>query len=153
LPLGSDVILVVPRGVAVAAVLVVDDDADHCELISKVLTRQGHHVACALNGWEALLVLDSSNVDLIILDLMMPGMDGATFLGIMRNDKRRKHIPVIAVTALAEGPLASRVRALDVKKVFRKAEYELSELVESVHQNLCPPERRAGDSGDSAPLN
>jgi CheY-like chemotaxis protein len=123
----------------VAAVLVVDDDADHCELISKVLQRSGHHAVCALNGWEALLVLDSSNVDLIILDLMMPGMDGATFLGIMRNDQRRRHIPVIAVTALSEGPLASRVRALDVKRVFRKADYDLKDLVEAVQQNLCPP--------------
>ena len=136
-----------------AVVLVVDDDADHCELISKALGRQGHHVACALNGWEALLVLDSSHIDLIILDLMMPGMDGATFLGIMRNDKRRKHIPVIAVTALAEGPLATRVRALDVKRVFRKAEYELSELVETVQQNLCPTDGRAGEVRGLAPLN
>jgi CheY-like chemotaxis protein len=136
-----------------AAVLVVDDDADHCELISKVLTRQGHHVACALNGWEALLVLDSSHIDLIILDLMMPGMDGATFLGIMRNDKRRKHIPVIAVTALAEGPLAKRVRALDVKRVFRKAEYELSELVETVQQNLCPNDEHRAESRGTTTLN
>lgn len=121
-----------------AAVLVVDDDADHCELISRMLDRQGHHVASALNGWEALLVLDSSHIDLIILDLMMPGMDGATFLGIMRNDKRRQHIPVIVVTALSEGPLATRVRALDVKRVFRKADYELSDLLDSVQQHLCP---------------
>ncbi len=121
-----------------AAVLVVDDDADQCEMISKLLVRRGHHVASALNGWEALLVLDSSHIDLIILDLMMPGMDGATFLGIMRNDKRRQHIPVIAVTALAEGPLATRVRAMDVKCVFRKADYELSDLLETVQQHLCP---------------
>jgi len=122
----------------VAAVLVVDDDADHCELISKALMRQGHHVACALNGWEALLVLDSSHIDLIILDLMMPGMDGATFLGIMRNDVRRRQIPVIVVTALSEGPLAERIRALDVKRVFRKADYELRDLLDAVQQNVCP---------------
>ena len=128
-----------------AAVLVVDDDADHCELVSRLLSRQGHHVACALNGWEALLVLDSSHIDLIILDLMMPGMDGATFLGIMRNDKRRQHIPVIAVTALSEGPLANRIRALDVKRVFRKADFEMSDLLQAVQQNLCP-----GDGGDTS---
>ena len=122
-----------------AAILVVDDDVDHCELISKVLARRGHHAMTALNGWEALLVLDASHVDLIILDIMMPGMDGATFLGIMRNDKRRKHIPVIAVTALTDGPLASRIRALDVKQVFRKADFELAELADAVERQLCPP--------------
>lgn len=132
-----------------ADVLVVDDDADHCEMISKVLQRSGHRCACALNGWEALLVLDSSHIDLIILDLMMPGMDGATFLGIMRNDKRRRHIPVIAVTALSESPLAHRVRALDVKRMFIKAEYELSELVEAVQQQLRPPAEE-GDRGAEA---
>ncbi len=137
-----------------AVVLVVDDDADHCELISKVIKRRGHHVACALNGWEALLVLDSAHVDLIILDLMMPGMDGATFLGIMRNDQRRRHLPVIAVTALSEGPLAARIRALDVKRVFRKADFELSDLVDAVEQQLCPPEEGArAEASVRSPLN
>ena len=135
-----------------AAVLVVDDDADHCEMVSKMLSRKGHHVACALNGWEALLVLDSSHIDLIILDLMMPGMDGATFLGIMRNDKRRQHIPVIAVTALSEGPLASRIRALDVKRVFRKADFEMTDLLDAVQQHLCPAGESSA-SGGSVRLN
>ena len=129
-----------------ASVLVVDDDADHCEVVSKVLMRRGHHVACALNGWEALLVLDSAHVDVIILDLMMPGMDGATFLGIMRNDKRRRHIPVIVVTALTDGPLASRIRALDVKRVFLKADFALNDLVGAVELQLSPP---GGDRPDA----
>lgn len=137
------------------AVLVVDDDPDQCELIAKALRRRGYHVLSALNGWEALLVLDSAYIDLIILDLMMPGMDGATFLKIMRNDVRRQHIPVIAVTALSEGPLANRVRALDVKRVFRKAEYELSDLVDAVQQQLCPSEEGdvASASHTRPPLN
>lgn len=138
-----------------AAVLVVDDDPDQCEMVSRLLVRRGHHVASALNGWEALLVLDSSHIDLIILDLMMPGMDGATFLGIMRNDKRRQHIPVIAVTALAEGPLATRVRALNVKRVFRKADYELSDLLEAVQQHLCPADTNGSPTAlrGAPPLN
>jgi CheY-like chemotaxis protein len=138
----------------VAAILVVDDDVDHCELISKVLARRGHHAMTALNGWEALLVLDASHVDLIILDIMMPGMDGATFLGIMRNDKRRKHIPVIAVTALTEGPLAARIRALDVKQVFRKADFDLGEFANSVERQLCPPEDQGPEgSFEPSPMN
>jgi len=135
----------------VASILVVDDDADHCELISKLLARRGYHVTCALNGWEALLALDGAHVDLIILDLMMPGMDGATFLGIMRNDKRRSRIPVIAVTALTEGPLAARIRALDVKHVFRKADFLLDDLADAVAQQLCPPDDRDARQVDARP--
>lgn len=126
-----------------AAVLVVDDDTDHCEMISKLLMRRGHHVSTALNGWEALLMLDCSTIDLIILDLMMPGMDGATFLGIMRNDDRRKHTPVIAVTALLGGPLATRIRSLDVKRVFGKAGYDLNDLLDAVEQCCAPFSRPA----------
>ena len=82
-----------------ASVLVVDDEPDICELISRYLEAGGHHPITAANGWEALLALDAHPVDLILLDVTMPGMDGVTFLKILRNAQKKMRTPVIVVTA------------------------------------------------------
>jgi CheY-like chemotaxis protein len=122
-----------------ATILVVEDDADTSEALSKTLERQGHDVRCASNGWEGLLILDASHIDLVVLDLMMPGMDGATFLGILRNDQRRSQLPVLVVTALENSPLAARAQQLGVQRFFRKAAYSAPELVEAVREHVGPP--------------
>ena len=56
-----------------AKVLVVEDDADTLEMVSRTLEKSGHLVVPAANGWEALLALDSHHISVIVLDLMMPG--------------------------------------------------------------------------------
>ena len=133
---------------------VFDSDSPTNLAILNVVLREVYNVVTATNGPDALNLAASEEPDLIILDIMMPGMDGATFLGIMRNDKRRKHIPVIAVTALTEGPLASRIRALDVKQVFRKADFELGELADAVERQLCPPGEDAPEASfKPSPMN
>src|SRR5580765_3164592 len=75
---------------AMAKVLVVEDDADSLEIVGKTLEKGGHVVVPAANGWEGLLALDAHHIDIIVLDLMMPGMNGNAFLRIIRNDQRRK---------------------------------------------------------------
>ena len=62
------------------SILLVDDDPNFTELLSRFLQEQGYNLYTAANGWEALLVLDQQAIDLILLDVMMPGMDGITFL-------------------------------------------------------------------------
>src|SRR3954469_8334281 len=96
-----------------ARILVVDDDADHCELVSKLLQKSGYETASAANGWEALIALDNGTFDLVLLDLMMPGMDGATFLNILRHDERRKNLPVLVVSALHPDQVADAVKRQD----------------------------------------
>jgi CheY-like chemotaxis protein len=83
-----------------ARILVVEDEVDTRMVLGKFLTVAGHEVIPAANGWEALLVLDTTGVDLILLDVMMPGMDGVTFLQILRQAKKHKDMPVVLVTAL-----------------------------------------------------
>src|SRR6267142_838864 len=83
-----------------ARILVIEDDVDTRMGLGKFLSMAGNAVIPAANGWEALLVLDQSDVDLILLDVMMPGMDGPTFLQILRQAKKHKDLAVIVVTAL-----------------------------------------------------
>ena len=121
-----------------AKVLVVEDDPDSLDVVRRTLEKGGHHVLAASNGWEGLLALDAHNVDLIVLDLMMPGMNGNAFLRIVRNDQRRKAMPVIILSALATGDLLKGTIELGVQAWFTKAEYTATDLLEAVERLSQP---------------
>jgi len=116
-------------------ILVVDDDPDTCDLLSRYLARDGHEVVCAANGWEGLLAADRHRVDLIVLDVTMPGMDGETFLGIVRRGgggRTDRDVPVVAVTALDRAAVAAALGRLGVSAILTKGVDELSDLADVV---------------------
>ncbi|TNE44751.1 MAG: response regulator [Deltaproteobacteria bacterium] len=80
-------------------VLVVEDDLFSRQLLLTFMSKEGWEVREAENGIEALEQVDIQQPDLILLDLMMPEMDGFTFLEHLRKDERRKEVPVIVITA------------------------------------------------------
>ena len=82
-------------------ILVTEDDANARKLLRELLKREGYIVFCAVNGNEALEVMDEQHIDLIVLDIMMPEMDGYEAIEKMKNDQELKDIPVIAITAQA----------------------------------------------------
>src|SRR5258705_9287869 len=88
---------------AMPRILIVDDNEDPRMMLGNFLSLAGHETIFAANGWEALLTLEHANVDLILLDLMMPGMDGQTFLRILRQGQKKANLPVAIVTALDYG--------------------------------------------------
>ena len=122
-----------------AKILVVEDDQDSLEIVTKTLEKGGHVVITAANGWEALLSLDAHHIDVIVLDLMMPGMNGSAFLRIVRNDQRRKQLPVIILTALTGGEMFKTVASLGVQEWLLKAEYKSAQLLEAVERLAHPP--------------
>lgn len=83
-------------------ILVVDDDIKEVLLMSRILEGMGFEVKKAGDGQEALAMIKQSAVDLIILDQMMPKMDGIKACALIKADKRYRHIPVIIFTASAE---------------------------------------------------
>ncbi|MGA8810764.1 MAG: response regulator [Thermoanaerobaculia bacterium] len=91
--------------------LVVDDDAANREVLSRRLERQGHEVRTASNGLDAMRILGESAFDLVLLDIMMPEMDGYEVLGRIKTDSRLQNIPVIMISALNE--LQSVVRCIE----------------------------------------
>lgn len=80
-------------------ILVVDDEEDILELIRFNLSRDGYDISCAKTGENALKALKSDPVDLIVLDLMLPGMDGFTVAKRVKGDPRIQHIPIVMLTA------------------------------------------------------
>jgi two-component system sensor histidine kinase/response regulator len=91
--------------------LVVDDDAANREVLSRRLERQGHDVRTASSGLDAMRILGESAFDLVLLDIMMPEMDGYEVLGRIKADSTLQHIPVIMISALNE--LQSVVRCIE----------------------------------------
>jgi DNA-binding response OmpR family regulator len=83
-------------------ILVVDDERDLVDLISYNLTRHGYGVLTALDGNDALDIATRELPDLVILDLMMPGIDGTEVARRLKSDPRTNQIPIVMLTAKGE---------------------------------------------------
>ena len=83
-------------------ILVVDDEEDLLELVNYNLSKEGYRVGCVATGEEALAEARKSLPDLIVLDLLLPHVDGLEVCRLLKSDATTKHIPVIMLTAKSE---------------------------------------------------
>jgi len=120
-----------------ANILIIDDDADNCDLLSRALGRAGHAVQCAAGYREAMKALVASTPDLVVLDVLMPAMDGITLLEVIRSSPRWVFLPVVILTAYPEDPRLAEVAALGVNRVFAKTRYDLNDLVRHVGERAA----------------
>ncbi|MFT4543083.1 MAG: DNA-binding response OmpR family regulator [Planctomycetota bacterium] len=81
-------------------ILVVDDDPANRDLLARRLGRQGYHATCVESGDAALKFLESEEPDLVLLDLVMPGLDGEAVLRKLKADSRLRHLPVIMLSGM-----------------------------------------------------
>ena len=93
-------------------ILVVEDEEDILELVRYNLARENYQVYCASSGEEALEIVASEPSDLIVLDLMLPGMDGLEVTKILKNDFKTTDIPIVMLTA--KGDEADIVTGLEL---------------------------------------
>jgi len=84
-------------------ILIVDDDPTSLKILESFLPREIYQVARARNGEEALELVFDSPPDLVLLDIMMPGLDGLEVTKMIKRDPRTSNIPIILVTSLEEG--------------------------------------------------
>jgi two-component system sensor histidine kinase/response regulator len=77
-------------------ILLVDDEQDHLIITRRFLESQGYACICADRGWEALRLLNEQSVDLILLDLHMPGMDGYCLAENILSREQFRNIPIVA---------------------------------------------------------
>lgn len=92
-------------------ILVVDDNLDNRQILGRRLVRQGYAVEAAENGSEALEMLRSGDFDLVLLDIMMPEVDGYEVLKRLKDDPGTRNIPVIMISALDD--IGSIVRCIE----------------------------------------
>lgn len=119
-----------------ATLLVVDDDADNRELLMHLFHRDGHEVACADGGRQAIDVLTQKDPALVILDLRMPGMDGIEFLRVIRSYLRWQRLPVIVLSGLPDED-RERAAKFDVRHVFQKGSIDFDGLRAVVRTELA----------------
>lgn len=115
-------------------VLIIEDDSRSIHLLELILGSQGYGVTVAHNGDEGLTLMRSRRFDLLVLDLMLPGMDGFEILRQVRADPQLSDVPVIISSARAQATSKHQAAELGaaayLTKPYRKA--ELLDIVESL---------------------
>jgi two-component system phosphate regulon response regulator PhoB len=143
-------------------ILVVDDEEDILELVRYNLTREGYQVSGAASGEAALKKAQSENFDLIVLDLMLPGIDGLEVAKQLKNRAATKSVPIIMLTAKGEEadivtgleigaddyvtkPFSPRVLVARVRTVLRRKTQapEMEGQIITVHNLQIHPGRRS----------
>lgn len=116
-------------------ILVVDDDTDIRETLVQILEFEGFQVTCASNGEEAMARLKTLKPNLILLDLMMPVMNGLEFRLAQKAKPELAEIPVIILSA--DGNVQQKAAAADVQ-VYLKKPIELDLLLDAIRQHCLP---------------
>ncbi|GAB1469520.1 hypothetical protein MASR2M66_03960 [Chloroflexota bacterium] len=117
-------------------ILCVEDEPEMIDLIHLILSRKGYNVKGATGGVEGIQLIRELHPDLVLLDLMMPDMDGWEVYQQMKSDSALKDIPVIIVTAKAQN--IDKVLGLHIAKVddYIAKPFSPQELTDSVEKVL-----------------
>jgi len=148
-------------------ILVVDDEEDILELVRFNLNREGYQVDGALNGEEALKKARRSPFDLIVLDLMLPGIDGLEVAKSLKKDSKTQHIPIVMLTAKGEEsdvvtglelgaddyitkPFSPKILLARIRAVLRRKASEISDETAAltIHGLTIHPGRRSVTTDD-----
>ncbi|MDX1964311.1 MAG: response regulator [Pirellulales bacterium] len=131
-------------------ILVVDDEEDLLELVNYNLSREGFRVECVATGEAALHAVRKTLPDLIVLDLMLPNVDGLEICRLLKGDQKTKHIPIIMLTAKGDEadmvsglelgaddymtkPFSPRVLLARIKAILRRKAKEATEEGDAIH--------------------
>jgi AraC-like DNA-binding protein len=119
-------------------ILVVDDDPNTLDLYARIVQSHSpiNKVRLASNGEQAMQILQKESIDLVLLDLQMPKMDGFSVLNAMRNDKRTSRIPVIIITGtiLTKEDMDRLNQGVSV--ILQKGIFDMSETIQHIEATL-----------------
>ena len=118
-------------------VLIVDDEPQACQILSRLIRHLGHETAWKTGGAEALDYLGETPVDLLILDVMMPGMDGMEVLRRLRADPRTQSIPVVMFSAVADRNFIDEAIRKGATDYWIKASFDFNQLKDRI-EHLVP---------------
>lgn len=122
-----------------ATVLIVDDHPDVCRVVSRLVRTTGHDSVVAPGGGAALAFLAETIPDLVILDAMMPFIDGMEVLTSIRRDPRTQTIPVVMYSALSDPETRRRALELGASAYWVKGNFNLDQFDKDLSAFLAPP--------------
>jgi len=118
-------------------ILIVDDEEDLVESVRFPLEMEGFHVLVSYDGEDALNLARKENPDLILLDLMLPRLDGYKVCQLLKSDDRHKHIPILMLTAKSQakdmalgmetGANAYITKPFDIRDLLKKVKAHLNQ--------------------------
>ena len=162
-----------PKEATAQHILVVDDEEDLLELVRYNLIKEGYRVTCVASGEDALKASQKFHPDLILLDLMLPAVDGLEVCRRLKSDSKTRHIPIVMLTAKGEEsdtiaglekgaddyiskPFSPRVLTARVKAILRRKAAERATELETtidVHElSIHPGRHEATLAGEPADL-
>ena len=116
-------------------ILVIDDEKPFCEVVAEILLNDGHMVQKAFSASQALTILEEFEPTLIILDIMMPDIDGLTMVRRLRSLPRFAHLPIIVSSAKFQAE--DQQSALEAgANLFLTKPFSAQELRDSIHTTL-----------------
>jgi DNA-binding response OmpR family regulator len=118
-------------------ILVVDDENDTLLLLEKRLAAKGYSVITAINGCDAIILARTQSPDLIILDVVMPGMEGGEVAAKLKEDIRTQNIPVIFLTALLSRNEAYKENHIIAGNITFAKPIDPEELLSQIKRLLC----------------
>lgn len=130
-------------------ILLVDDSKMQRVVVQRILAKAGHEVVLAADGEEGLQVARQSMPDLILLDMMLPRLDGVGVLEALKKDPTMAHIPVIVMTGLSQRN-EEKLKSVGAASFYQKSELgvekgadALLQLVGQVYREFARPRARA----------
>jgi CheY-like chemotaxis protein len=114
----------------VALILVIDDEYSIAEVLEAALVDAGHQVVTAINGGQGLERLRERQPDLVLLDFMMPIMDGPAVLRAMKQDLQLRGIPAVVMSSLPESVVAEAAKG--AYAAFLRKPFKLAAAVELI---------------------
>lgn len=113
-------------------ILVIEDDKFLTDLIAQKLSREKFEVRVAVDAKEGLKAIEEKRPDLILLDLILPGLDGFEFISLLKKNSQISSIPVIVLSNLSGKEDIERAMTLGAADFIIKAEFSLSGIVDKI---------------------
>lgn len=120
----------------VKKILYIEDEEIMIDLISRKLSQEGYEVHIARNGIEGLEMMKTIKPDLILLDIVMPKMDGMEVMEKMQEDEELRKIPFIVISNSGQPVEIERIKELGAKDWLIKTEFDPAEVLEKVIKHI-----------------
>ncbi len=129
------------------SVLIIDDKPENINLLARILLKEGYHVRSSTNASHALLTIQKKIPEIILLDIMMPDIDGFELCNSIKKDERFKNIPIIFLSAL--GDVESKLKGFDLGGIdYITKPFNIDEIIArvKVHLQLYKKNRRENNN-------